>query len=132
MGSSGLVFDFMRFLEGTTCSTVFGKAKILGKQACLTRTCVGGSVNCKQIPLCGLHGELYSGVIPRQTGCTDSEMTAKSTTRPRPAVHVCPPTSGTTMLALLAKALHPPSLPQLVGLHVAIGSNDKVACESSE
>ena len=99
LGSSGLVLDFMRFLEGTTCSTVFGKAKFLGKQACLTRTCVGVAVNCRHMPMCGLHGVLYSGVIPLQKGCTESEITAKSIIRPRPELHVCP-TSGATMLAL--------------------------------
>ena len=51
-------------------------------------------------------------------------MTAKSMIRPRPEVQVCS-TSGTTMLAFLTKALNPPSLPQLVRLHVEVGSNDK-------
>ena len=102
MGSSSLVFDFIRFLERTISSTVFGNANVLKKQACLTRTCVGVAVNCKHIPMSGLQGELHSSVIPRQKGCNESEMTAKSITRPRPVVHVCP-TSRTTILAFWPK-----------------------------
>ena len=101
----------------------FEKANDLGKQPCLTWTCVGVAVNCKHIPMCGLHGELYSGVIHRQKGRNESEMTAQSIIRPRPVVHVCP-TIGTTMLGLLTKALHPANLPQLAKLHVEISSND--------
>ena len=123
VGSLGLAFAVNRFLEGSISSTKFGKANDLGKQACLTRTCVGVAVNCKHIPMCGLHGELYSGVIHRQKGRSESEMTTKSIIRPRPAVHVCP-VSGTTMLGLLTKALHPANIPELVGIHVEISSND--------
>ena len=39
------------------------------------------------IPMCGLRGELYSGVIPRQKSSTEFEMTAKSKIRLPPFAH---------------------------------------------
>ena len=123
MGSSSLVFDFIRFLEGTTSSTVLGKAKVLGKQACLTRTCVG----CRT-------QQAYANVrfAWRVVLRCDSPPERLHRVRDTSKLNHSPTTCSACVLhfwhdnvGLLAKALQPSSLPQLVGLHIEIGNNDK-------
>ena len=63
------------------------------------------------------HGELYSGVILRQKGCTEDEKMAKSITRPATCTERVLQLRHDDV-GLLLQALHPPSFPQLVGLHV--------------
>ena len=50
--------------------------------------------------MCGLHSELYSGVIHRQKGCTESEITVTCGARVHHLWH--------DIVGLLAKALHHP------------------------